>query len=495
MSLRRRDFLRSSTAGILGGLGAGHLLAKSPQPSLGESKNPFLMGNFAPVRDEVTVDNLKVLGKLPPELDGMYVRNGPNPQFPPRGAYHWFDGDGMLHGVRLQAGKASYRNRYVQTAGWKEERQAGKALWGSITELPDPQRLLEGHPFKNAANTALVWHHGRLLALWEGGEPTVLDAPELSTRGLETFGGRLKHPFTAHPKIDPVTGEMLFFGYQPLAPYLQFSICDRSGKITRTVPVEIPRPVMMHDFAITPNYAVFLDLPETFDLTRMLKGEPLLKFEPELGARIGLLARNGKPTVQWFTVQPCFIFHTLNAYEEGEEVVLLACRMKEYPAFLDAAAGDPSQQSPESRPVLYRYVLNTKTGEAREQAVDDASCEFPRLNDSLIGRKSRFGYTMSGEMSGLLKYDLTKGTYERNAHGRGRLGGEGVFVPRPGSKSEDDGWLVTYVHDEAEGRSEMVLLEAGDFRAPPIARVLLPQRVPYGFHGAWLPGEVLLKKS
>lgn len=491
--MQRRDFLRTSSAGILSALGAGHLFAEPPKPrTWADVKSPFLAGNFAPVHEEVTVENLKVLGTLPPELDGMYVRNGPNPQFPPRGAYHWFDGDGMLHGVRIRDGKASYRNRYVQTAGWQAERKAGKALWGSIAEPPDAKALLEqGSPFKNTGNTALVWHHGQLLALWEGGEPTAIGVPELSTRGLEKFDGKLKHPFTAHPKIDPVTGEMLFFGYQPLAPYLQFSVCDRAGKLTRTVPVELPRPVMMHDFAITPKYAVFLDLPETFDLTRILRGEPVLKFQPELGARIGLLSRDGSRPVQWFTIQPCFVFHTLNAYESEDEVTLLACRMKEYPAWLDDASSDPSKQPAGSRPVLYRYTLSTKTGEAREQAVDDTPCEFPRIRESLTGLNSKFGYTISGEMDGLLKYDLAKGTHQRHAHGKGRQGGEGVFVPRAGGQGEDDGWLVTYVHDEVEGRSEMVLLDARNFRAPPVARVLLPQRVPYGFHGAWLPGAEL----
>jgi carotenoid cleavage dioxygenase-like enzyme len=491
MTLRRRDFLRlTAGAGWALASATDHLLADA-DPKKATPMSPFLEGNFGPIKEEVTADNLLVIGKLPPELDGMYVRNGPNPQFPPLRVYHWFDGDGMLHGVRIKDGKASYRNRYVQTDGWKEERKAGKALWGSIGEPPDPIKLLEGKGYKNTANTALVWHHGKLLALWEGGEPTIVKVPDLETLGLETFGGKLKHPFTAHPKIDTATGEMLFFGYQPIKPYVQFSVCDRDGKITRTMPIDIPKPVMMHDFAVTPRYAIFMDLPETFDFTRAFKGEPVLKFEPELGARFGVLPRDGKPgDIKWFEAKTCFVFHTLNAYEDDDEVVLLACRMKEYPTWLDKPEMLGDKAKPPA-PVLYRWRFNLKTGKTQEEAVDDAGCEFPRLNEAILGRKARYGYVMTGGMDGLAKYDLEKGASELHKHGKDHFGGEGVFVPRPDGKGEDDGWLVTYVHDQAENKSEMVVIDARDFRSPPVARVLLPQRVPFGFHGTWIAGNLL----
>ena len=351
--------------------------------------------------------------------------------------------------------------------------------------------LLVGKGFKNTANTALVWHHGKLLALWEGGPPTLVKVPELETLALETFGGKLKHPFTAHPKIDPDTGAMLFFGYQPVKPYLQFSICDRDGIITKTMPIDIPRPVMMHDFAVTPRYAVFMDLPETFDFTRVLKGGPMLKFEPELGARIGVLPRDGQASdIKWFAVKPCFVFHTLNAYEDGDEVVLLACRMREYPTWLDKPE-QLSKKDPKGQPMLYRWRMNLKTDKIQEETLDETPCEFPRVNDRLMGKKTRFGYFISGDMDGLIKFDLEKGTSKHHPHGKARVGGEGLFIPRADAKGEDDGWVATFIHDEAENRSEMVLIDARDFTANPVARVLLPQRVPYGFHGTWLPGKSL----
>jgi carotenoid cleavage dioxygenase len=459
--------------------------------------NPFLSGNYAPVREEITADDLQVIGKVPAELDGMFVRNGPNPQFPPLKSYHWFEGDGMLHGVRLQGGKASYRNRYVQTDGWKEEHAAGKAIYGSFMDPPDLKRIAAGKsPFKNAANTALVWHNGRLLALWEGGPPHEVKVPGLETVGLFNFQGKLQHPFTAHPKVDPQTGEMLCFGYNPMtAPHVQYTVVDRGGVIVRSTPISIPRPVMMHDFAITARHSIFMDLPETFSMERLTKGQPPLKFEPELGARFGILPRHGKgDEIKWFDATPCFVFHVLNAYDEGDEVVVQACRMKEFPAFLDfqpqqrhpSDANSPAQAS---SPKLYEWRFNLKTGKVKEGPLDDTDTEFPRVNETLTGRKARYGYCGTGGgdfFDGLIKYDLEKGTNEKHVYGKGRTGGEGVFVPRRDAKTEDDGWLVTYVQDHARGKSEVVLVDARDFTGDPVARILLPARVPYGFHGAWI---------
>lgn len=487
MSLNRRDFLHASAASSLLVLTAHADAADPPK----WPDHPFLQGNYAPVQEEIVADDLKVIGKLPPEMDGMFVRNGPNPQFPPLGPYQWFDGDGMLHGVRLGGGRASYRNRYVRTAGWKAENKAGKALWGGLAAPPDFRKLLEGKPlFKNAANTALVWHHGKFLALWEGGEPHEIKLPSLDTEGPYTFGGKLKHPFTAHPKVDPTTGEMLFFGYGPIKPFLHYGVVDPKGTIVHHTPIEIPRPVMMHDFAITERHTVFMDLPETFDFARAAKGESPLRFEPKLGARFGVLPRRGAADqVKWFESPACFVFHTLNAYDDGDEVVLLACRMPEFPADLDASPKLAAAK--ETRPVLYRWRFDLKTGKVREGPLDETGAEFPRINETLLGRQTRYGYLMTMSMDGLLKYDLERGVQALHRHGKGRLGGEGVFVPRPDGKAEDDGWLLTFVHDEGENKSELVVVDAQDFTARPVARVLLPARTPYGFHGVWLSGDRL----
>jgi carotenoid cleavage dioxygenase len=471
------------------------------------TENPFLQGNFAPVREEVTADNLTVTGKLPPEMDGMFVRNGPNPQFPPLKNYHWFEGDGMLHGVRIKGGRASYRNRYIRTPYWKAENAAGRALYGSFLDPPNVavllrlirNRLKRLPLMKNTANTALICHDGRLLALWEGGEPHEIQVPDLDTVCPYTFGGKLKHQFTAHPKVDPATGEMLFFGYSLFKPSVQYSVVSAQGTIAGTANVDIPRPVVMHDFAITPRHALFMDLPLTISTRRLLRGQPLLRFEPELGARFGILPRHGTGRdIKWFEVSPCYVFHTLNAFEDGDEVVLLACRTKEFPdSFFmppSTRAGDGALIGKEFAPVMYRWRLNLKTGTTREEALDDVPTDFPRINEGLVGSQTRYGYTVNiNEPNEFLKYDFEQGRSERHDHGEGRIGGEGVFVPRPNARAEDDGWLVTYLHDEGTGTSELIVIEAQDFGAPPVARVRIPARVPYGFHGAWIPGEMLVK--
>jgi carotenoid cleavage dioxygenase len=505
MPLNRREFLAhaTSTSAVLA-LGNGLPLAGADEAKAKGPANPFLRGNWAPVREEVAAEDLKVIGKLPAEMDGMFVRNGPNPQFAPPGNYHWFEGDGMLHGVRVRGGKASYRNRYVRTQGWKEEQAAGKALYDSFLDPPDLKKLLSGkRPYKNTANTALVWHDGRLLALWEGGEPHEIKLPGLDTVGPYTYGGRLKHPFTAHPKVDPATGEMLFFGYAPFKPYVQYSVVNARGQIARTTPIDVPRPIMMHDFAVTSRHSLFMDLPMTFSIERMQRGDPLIQFEPDRGARFGILPRHGSGAdIKWFEAAACYVFHTLNAYEDGPEVVLLACRTKDFPCSFFLPPGKQPTRGEvigkEFAPRMYRWRFNLETGATKEEALDNVPCEFPRINEGYTGTNTRYGYTArfdQGVSGALIKYDFQTGKASRHAHGEGRFGGEGVFVPRPSARTEDDGWLVTYVHDEADAKSEMVVLDAQDFGKPPVARVLLPARVPHGFHGAWIAGDVLAKQG
>ena len=483
----RREVLR--TAALLGASAplGGFALGDGPK----RPSSPFLEGNYGPVREETTIDALEVVGKIPADLEGMYLRNGPNPQFPPKGHYHWFDGDGMIHGVRLAGGKASYRNRFVQTPGLIEEKAAGKALYGGLADMPDIAKLAKGgSPYKNVANTALAWHDGKLLALWEGGEPYRVRLPGLDTVGGETFGGKLRHAFTAHPKVDPATGEMLFFGYQPVGPYLQYSVVGPDGAIRSTTPIELPRPVMMHDFAVTETKTVFMDLPATFDFKRMMAGGPMLKYEPDRGARFGVLPRHGKGSeIRWFSSPSCYVFHTLNAHDEGDEVVLTAARLDAYP---DDLATKPTEARTNPVPTrLYRWRFNLKTGATTEGPLDDVSADFPRLADARLGRDNRYGYLTKAEWAGLIKYDLKAGTSRHHDFGPGRLAGEGVFVPRDGSKAEDDGYVLTFVFDQAAQASELVVLSAEDFAAAPLARVKIPRRVPHGFHGIWVTADQL----
>ncbi|NER26263.1 MAG: hypothetical protein F6J89_00995 [Symploca sp. SIO1C4] len=459
----------------------------------------YLDDNFAPVEQETSVEELKVIGELPQQLSGMFLRNGPNPQFRPLGLYHWFDGDGMIHRVNLSNGKASYDNRYVHTEAFEIEKREGKTIWPGLMNLPrfdGPHGIM----MKNVANTSLVWHNSKLLALWEAGEPYIIDASSLETLGSHNFGDKLKSTFTAHPKIDPVTGEMIFFGCSfIMPPYLEYGVVSAEGEILHTVPIDLPTPVMMHDFAITQDYTIFLDLPLAFEPMRMLEGKLPIAFEWKRPSRIGVVPRHGdNSNIRWFSIPPCMVIHTANAYQEGDEVILVACRMKYCNLLMpfydkNNKLGEIDLETLK----LYRWHLNLKTGAVKEEVIDDVASEFPRINERLMGRKIRYAYAsrVAGYMKpkplfdGLIKYDLQQASTQTHELGRGRFCGESAFAPRPGSTTEDDGWLLTFVWDAVAKQAELLVIDAQDVTAKPIARVLIPERVPYGFHATWLSSE------
>lgn len=496
MTPTRREFLGWSTLASLSHVLGGRRLLAAPSspPEEGQPDSMFLRDNFAPVKEEVTAESLEIIGSIPDDLRGMYVRNGPNPMFPPRGTYHWFDGDGMLHGVHIQDGKASYRNRYVRTRGLAVEEKAGKALYGGLLDPPSLQDILRGPSdmFKNAGNTALVWHDGRLLALWEAGPPHEIRVPSLETVGIHDFGGKLRHNFTAHPKVDPKTGEMRFFGYGVTGANVGYGVVDSTGVIAHTAIFPMRFAAMMHDFAITENYSLFLELPEVLSIE---PGKGMFQYKPELGGRIGVVPRRGTAReMHWFDIDSCFVFHTLNAFEDGGKIHLFACRAQEFPRIVGPeGASRQARWSSEwaGSPRLCRWTIDLAKGTTRLDVLDDIDVEFPRVNDSRMGRPNRFGYAMTFDFSSHVKYDLETGRRQIYSHGKDRYAGEALFVPRAGSASEDDGWLLTYVFDENRGKSELVILDAQSLDSTPTARILLPVRVPYGFHGAWIPEDAI----
>jgi carotenoid cleavage dioxygenase len=355
-------------------------------------------------------------------------------------------------------------------------------------------RLLKGeNPFKNTANTALVWHHGKLLALWELGFPHELSLPELETIGGYSFGGALRHAMTAHPKIDGQTGEMMAIGYSPLPPFLQYTVFDQMGRIAHTTPIPVHHPVFMHDFAITEHHTVLLETPAVFDPYSTQRGGEFVRYRPELGARIGILARHSPgDQIRWFEIETCFVYHILNAFEDEQKIHLYACRMPQYPkAFgltTSVTADDFLEIYGESKPVMYRWTVDLQANTVKEEPLDDRLAEYPRVADRCTGLPTKYGYAIGSDPNStdLLQYDLQTGHLRRHEFGKGQIAGETVFAPRPGGTAEDDGWLVTYVFDRATGKSECVLLDARDVTQPPVARVALPQRVPYGFHALWV---------
>ena len=471
--------------------------------------NPYLEGLFAPVIEESTACDLHVDGELPRELCGMHVQNSPNPRYQPPGLYHWFDGDGMIHGVELRDGKATYRNRYVRTRAFQEEGLAGRSLTPGIMMPFDP-----AHPEradKDTANTDLVWHGGRLLALWWlGGEPYAVSVPELVTEAPLDFGGALKSGVAAHPKVDPRTGEMMFFDYTLYsAPYLHYGVISREGVVTHQTIIDMPGPRLLHDIAITDNFTVFMDFPMTWDSDKLTQGKRRVRFHRESSARLGLLGRHAPGSeIRWFEIPACYAYHTINAWEQsnaqGEaEVVLLACRID------DPMPRVPLEQEPEVprlsflrlEPYLTRWTMNLVTGQVTEERLDDAPTEFPRINEDFLGRKSCISYNprLARESTllfdAIVKYDTDTGASTTFEHGSDRFASESTFAPREGGTDEDDGWLVHFVHDRQEGTSELAVLDARDISAGPVATVHIPCRVPVGFHAHWVPGEGLTQAS
>jgi carotenoid cleavage dioxygenase len=352
---------------------------------------------------------------------------------------------------------------------------------------------------KNTANTAMVWHNNTLYALMEAAPPHRMTLPDLETVGEETFGGKLTHPFTAHPKVDPVTGEMITFGYSPFPPYLTYSVIDPTGSIVHTPPITIPKGVMMHDCAITEHYTVFLDMPITFDFMRGAAGGLMLDWEPQNGSRLGVVPRFGADAdVKWFDVDISMVFHVSNAWEEGDIVVVQASRSLRSDISRATENAGNAEAMTDQLGQLYEWRLNMKTGEASERHLDTVHyCDFTRVNEDLVGRKSRYTYAArfdpahDAKFDAALKYDDATGAIEVHALGEGRWGGEGVFAKRPNATSEDDGYVILFVWDEANERSECLVLDARTFEAPPVATIRIPHRVPFGFHAGWVPAAAV----
>jgi carotenoid cleavage dioxygenase-like enzyme len=430
---------------------------------------PFhLQGNFAPVEREVTAFDLPIQGAVPAALRGTYVRNGPNPK---RGTSpHWFLGDGMLHGVALRDGRARwYRNRYVRTRTFVED----APTVGDITA--------------GVANTHVIEHAGRVLALVETSLPTEVTR-ELETVGCFDYGGRLTTGMTAHPKRCPRTGELHFFGYSFAPPFLTYHRADASGQLVQSEIIDVPGPTMIHDFGITERHVVFMDLPIVFDMELAMAGTMPYRWSDDYGARLGVMPRGGgNADVRWVDVAPCYVFHPLNAYEDERGAVVMD--VVRYPELWRAGSSARVTAS------LHRWRVDVAAGKVSEGPLDDRPVEFPRFDERLTGLAHRFGYAVErggdrGAETALLKYDLRGGVTTVHDFGAGRAPGEPVFVPASPTAAENEGWLLTYVYDAARDTSDLVILDAEDFSGKPVATIALPQRVPFGFHGSWLPEPV-----
>jgi carotenoid cleavage dioxygenase len=440
-------------------------------------------------------------GEIPTDLYGGYFRNGPNNAFAPLNRYHWFDGDGMVHGVWFENGTARYSNRWIDTEGLEAEKKKGSPIYPGV--LGPFDFTLPGGPLKDTANTDLMTFNGRLLATWyESGRPYAINPETLETIGIETFGGKLDDKISAHSKVDPVTGELIFFSYGDKPPWMQYGVVKPNGDVHH-VEIALPGPRRPHDIGVTTNYSILHDFPvfvneEFFKKT----GKRVPLFHKEVPTRYGVIPRFGAgDSIRWFEFEPCYMLHVVNCWEEGDWVTMIGCRTADPSLHPDPKDGEIAAMLSflKLQANLYEWKMNIVTGETSERTLDDLNAEFPKIAASAIGTKNRFSYhqyipyEIPATFDALVKYDLQTGNHTRWEYGKGIFGSEAPFAPRQGSVGEDDGYIVTITTDTNDWTSACEIFDASQIEAGPVAKVALPHRVPAGFHATWMPGEHIAK--
>ncbi|MDG2303438.1 MAG: carotenoid oxygenase family protein [Candidatus Binatia bacterium] len=483
-SIHRRQFLKyaglaagglSLPAGLLSACGDG-ATAAAPPLQVGASVPWWLQNGFAPTFDEIDAFDLKTTGHIPADLDGTYVRNGSNPQN--SDSLHWFLGDGMVHGIRFERGRPVwYRNRYIRTSYY----EAGVGLGGGISSglVPGPQN--------SQSNVSAVYHAGRLLTSGEVGGAYRLDPKDLSTLGPHDFNGAVRTSFTAHPKIDPATGYMHFFGYYFAPPYLTYSVADDNGVVISSQPVEVERTTMIHSFAITDRDAIFWELPVVFEFSRALESPiDAFQWQPEYGSRIGIMPLGGSTDeIRWVEIPNCYVFHEVNAFRDGDDVVIDVCRH-------DQVFGENSLN--DSDLSVRRWKVNTAGANLSfsEEIVTNRAFEIANHDRRFTGRQHRYGWFVTTrehpdttDLAGIGRIDYRTGRVTAWDPGPTKHANEAFFVP--GGPGEGEGWLLSFVYDHRTKSSELVVLDALDVEAGPVGSVQMPRRVPHGFHATWIP--------
>jgi carotenoid cleavage dioxygenase-like enzyme len=462
--------------------------------------HPNLIGGYAPIHMECDAADLIIEGEVPKDLYGTFYRNGPNPQFAPRGDHHWFAGDGMVHAFHIENGRVSYKNRYANTVKFKAEGNVGRSLFNAFNPM-DHDPSVAALETDGVANTNIVWHAGKLLALEEGHAPFELDPVTLASKGPWKFNEKLVGPMTAHPKIDPENGEMIFFGYSAdgmLSEKMSYHVVNRDGILIDSQFFDAPYAAMVHDFMVTRDFVLFPIMPLTASMERAMNGQPAFAWEPEKGNQIGVMRRGGKvEDIRWFKNDASFVFHPMNAYNAGD---IITCDVAEYgqaPLFpnVDGSAGDSKKMNA----TLNRWTLDlgANTDDYKVQTLDDVSCEFGRLDERFAGLSYRFGYMLCnatvksevGTFNNIAKVDHQTGKRDTFEMGAYMGSSEAIFVPKSDSAAEGEGYLLSNVYDGNTDKSHLLILDAENPSQGPLARAYLDHRVPYGFHGNWKPGN------
>jgi 8'-apo-carotenoid 13,14-cleaving dioxygenase len=445
-----------------------------------DTPHPFVTGPHTPMTEEKTIEQLRVTGTIPTELDGRYIRIGPNPMKPNLANHHWFIGDGMVHGVRIKDGRALwYKNRWLRS----------NAVSANLGEPPAPGIR---NPLSDTVNTNVLGYAGKIWGLVEAGGTPVQLGPDLETIAHNPFEASLKGSFTAHPHLDPATGEMHAICYEGTDQnVIRHVVIGTDGKVRREEPIRVKHGPMIHDCMITKNYVIILDLPVTFSMKLLLAGHAFpYAWNPAHEARVGLLPREGKNAdVIWCSVDPCAVFHPANAYETDDgKIILDVCAHDTM--FATSRVGPDSKSCP-----FERWTIDISARAVDRAIIDAETQEFPRPDERYIGQPYRYAYTVAlpkdhlfhhDADTRLFKHDLKTGTREVHDFGPQRHPGEFVFVPRGEEASEGDGWLMGYVINMANETTDYVILDAMDFTGKPVASVHIPHRIPPGFHGNWV---------
>lgn len=472
----------------------------SIKTTLRPSRHPYLNGPWTPLHEEVDVTDVEVIeGRIPEDIDGVYLRNTENQVHEPLGAYHPFDGDGMIHQIDFRAGRASYRNRWVRTRCFEAEQEAGKSLWAGVMDRygKSVRTGFGAHGgLKDAASTDVIVHRGVALAMhYQCGEAYGMD-PET----LEPLGTAPWVPLdgaAAHAKVDERTGELLFFNFSKHAPYMHYGVVNRRGQLQTYIPVPLPGPRIPHDMSFSEHYTILNDLPMFWEKVWLVPNLYMVRFHEEVPSRFAVVPRHGRTAdIRWFETAATFVLHYLNAYEEGDELILDGY-------FQENPAPRPLESAPRGyermmayidqhsfRSKLHRWRFDLKTGRAREERLDDRIVEFGVINQRYAGRKHRYVYSATGEpgwflLNGFVKHDLQTGQSWHLPLGKGRFCSEAPFAPRVNAQDEDDGYLVSFITDERRGSSECVLIDAKRFQDGPVCRIALPHKICSGTHACW----------
>lgn len=453
------------------------------------AKSPFLQGNFKPISDELDCEDLKIIGEIPNDLHGVYMRNGPNPAFAPISYTYPFDGDGMLHAVYIQNGKARYKNKYVQTDGLSAEQKAGKALYGGIMHpiIPDAKyfpKEAKIEPYKNGAFINIVPFADQYLALFEGDYAYTVDRDLHTTGKWRPIDNQLLN-VGPHPHSDPHTGEMWFINYEFDQPLLSLYGFAKDAQCIANYTVQLDHPTMVHDFVLTKDYAVIFLCPVIFNFEAAKKGEGVLQWRPELGVKIAVVARK-TGQVQWFHTESFFVFHFANGYQDNDHLII------DYVKHSHFSTKDIDNQQKQLS--LDRLTLNLSTGTINSHCYDQQHViEFPRIAEQYTGQTYRYVYLPkkynSTAFNCIAKYDMENNHCIEHKFGNNIEVGEAVFVPREQSTSEDDGYVLFFAYDKTSNNSRLVILDAQNLNADPIAEIIMPRRVPNGLHGNWFDGK------